>query len=135
MSYCTQPIYALSCFRVFILILYLCLCLCLSGYLWLSLPLTHYVTPHRHPFNNLLCSGTIRKIKPYVKQVNAFFERILEGNRFTINSTDIVLMAIAILLLCLVFESHSNRAAANQRDEANRKAAAKTAKLAVQKSE
>ena len=25
------------------------------------------------------CSGTIRKIKPYVKQVNAFFERILEG--------------------------------------------------------
>ena len=48
MSYCTQPIYALSCFSVFILIPYLCLCLC--GYLWLSLPLTHYVTPRRHPF-------------------------------------------------------------------------------------
>lgn len=75
-------------------------------------------------------SGTIRKIKPYVKQVNAFFERILEGNRFTINSTDVVLMAIAILLLCLVFESHSNRIAANQRDEANRKAAARAAKNA-----
>ena len=74
-------------------------------------------------------------MKPYVKQVNAFFERIFEGNRFTINSTDVVLMAIVILLLCLVFESHSNRVAANQRDEANRKAAARAAKLNAQKNE
>ena len=82
-----------------------------------------------------LYSGTLRKIKPYVKRVNAFFQRIFEDNRFTINSTDVVLMAIAILLLCLVFESHSNRAAANQRDEANRKAAAKAAKMSAQKSD
>jgi hypothetical protein len=49
--------------------------------------------------------GTLKQIKPFVKQIDTFFERILAGNKFSVSTTNILLMMIAILLLVLILEA------------------------------
>mmetsp|Transcript_2346 Transcript_2346/g.1684 ORF Transcript_2346/g.1684 Transcript_2346/m.1684 type:complete len:116 (+) Transcript_2346:66-413(+) len=48
--------------------------------------------------------GTLKQIKPFVKQLDVFFERIFAGNKFSISTTNILLMMVSILLLVLIFE-------------------------------
>lgn len=46
--------------------------------------------------------GHLKTIKPYIQHVDKFLERILGGNKFTITSTNILLMGIIVLLLTLI---------------------------------
>jgi len=45
--------------------------------------------------------GNLKTIRPYVQQFDKILERILAGNKFTINSTNILLMGVIICLLAL----------------------------------
>eukprot|EP01033_Poteriospumella_lacustris_P003118 gene3118-2291_t len=48
--------------------------------------------------------GTLKQIKPFMKQADVFLERIFAGNKFTVTTTNILLMMVAILLLVLILE-------------------------------
>lgn len=50
-----------------------------------------------------------------------YFIHNTSGAKFTINPTDVILMAVVILLLCLVFEGASNRATARKAADAAEK--------------
>jgi len=50
-------------------------------------------------------AGFLRQAKPVFKKVNIFLEKIFAGNKFDITSTEILLMAIVILLICMVFDA------------------------------
>jgi len=47
-------------------------------------------------------AGFLRQAKPAFKKINLFLDKIFAGNKFDITTTDILLMAIVILLICLV---------------------------------
>jgi hypothetical protein len=49
--------------------------------------------------------GTLRQIKPFVKKVNVVLERILQGVKFEVTTTDILLMAIIVLLIASLLEA------------------------------
>jgi len=49
--------------------------------------------------------GTLRQIKPFVKKVNVVLERILQGVKFEVTTTDILLMAIVVLLIASLLEA------------------------------
>mmetsp|Transcript_7016 Transcript_7016/g.11739 ORF Transcript_7016/g.11739 Transcript_7016/m.11739 type:complete len:116 (-) Transcript_7016:138-485(-) len=49
--------------------------------------------------------GYLRQIRPYCKSLDTIIERIMGGNKFTVSTTHILLMAIVICLLCLLLES------------------------------
>jgi len=53
--------------------------------------------------------GHFRTIKPYMKQFDALLDRLLAGNKFDVTTTDLLLMAIVVLLLCLLFETSEAR--------------------------
>jgi hypothetical protein len=44
----------------------------------------------------------LKDIRPYVQQFEKVLDRILGGNKFTVTSTNILLMAIVILLITLI---------------------------------
>ncbi len=44
----------------------------------------------------------MKDIRPYVQQFEKVLDRILGGNKFTVTSTNILLMAIVILLITLI---------------------------------
>ena len=46
--------------------------------------------------------GHLKTIRPYVQQLDKFLERILGGAKFTITSTNILLMGVIVLLLTLI---------------------------------
>jgi len=48
--------------------------------------------------------GYLRQMRPYMKHLDSFIERILGGNKFTVSATNILLMTIAVLLLVLILE-------------------------------
>lgn len=48
--------------------------------------------------------GTLRQIKPFIKNVNMVMERIFKDNKFEPTATNILLTAIIILLLCSLLE-------------------------------
>ena len=47
-------------------------------------------------------AGFLKQAKPIFKKINLFLDKIFAGNKFDITSTEILLMAIVILLLCVV---------------------------------
>jgi len=49
--------------------------------------------------------GYLRQLRPYAKSLDTIIDRILSGSKFTVSTTNILLMSIAILLLCLIFEN------------------------------
>jgi hypothetical protein len=53
--------------------------------------------------------GTLRLIKPYVKRVDEFLDRLLGGNKFTVNATNMLLMAIVVLLLANLLSTSEAR--------------------------
>lgn len=53
--------------------------------------------------------GALRQIKPYVKQLDAFLERLLGGNKFTVNTTNMLLMAIVIVLIAILLATGENK--------------------------
>mmetsp|Transcript_31399 Transcript_31399/g.65056 ORF Transcript_31399/g.65056 Transcript_31399/m.65056 type:complete len:116 (+) Transcript_31399:117-464(+) len=48
--------------------------------------------------------GYLRKMRPYAKNLDVIIDRIMGGNKITVTTTHILLMAIAILLMCLLLE-------------------------------
>ena len=46
--------------------------------------------------------GTLKTIRPYVKHFEKMLDRSLGGNKFTVTSTNILLMGIIVLLLTLI---------------------------------
>ena len=44
-------------------------------------------------------------MKPYIKKIDILFERIFAGNKFEITSTEVLLMAIVIMLIATTIES------------------------------
>jgi hypothetical protein len=46
--------------------------------------------------------GNLKAVRPYVQQLEKVLDRILAGNKFTINSTNILLMGVIICLLALM---------------------------------
>eukprot|EP01039_Chlorochromonas_danica_P000592 gene592-637_t len=50
--------------------------------------------------------GFLRQIKPALKVIDAFVDRILGGGKFSITPTNILLMAVIITLLCLLLEGN-----------------------------
>jgi hypothetical protein len=50
-------------------------------------------------------TGMLKDARPLFKKLNIFFERIFAGNKFEITSTEILLMAIVILMICLVIDT------------------------------
>eukprot|EP01038_Epipyxis_sp_PR26KG_P008734 gene8734-11800_t len=50
--------------------------------------------------------GFLRQIKPYMKSLDVIIERIFGGNKFTVNTTNILLMTVAVLLFCLLLENN-----------------------------
>ena len=53
--------------------------------------------------------GIFKQLKPICKHLNLFLEKILGDTKFTVNSTDVILMTIVVLLLCLVCEAASHK--------------------------
>jgi hypothetical protein len=51
------------------------------------------------------CRDLLKTLRPYFKNVNVFLERVMGGKQFTVSSTTILLMAVAILLICLLLEN------------------------------
>lgn len=43
-------------------------------------------------------------MKPLFKNLDTVIDRVLGGNKFTVNATNILLMAILIALICLLLE-------------------------------
>lgn len=50
--------------------------------------------------------GTLRQIKPYVKKLDVLLERILNGVKFEVNTTDVLLMAVIVVLIAMLLESN-----------------------------
>ena len=48
--------------------------------------------------------GTLRQIKPYIKRLDVLLERILGGVKFEVTTTDILLMAVVVLLIAHLLE-------------------------------
>jgi|SaaInlStandDraft_6_1057023.scaffolds.fasta_scaffold22740_2 hypothetical protein len=48
--------------------------------------------------------GVLRQIKPYIKKIDLLLERIFQGNKFEITSTEVLLMGVIIMLICLTIE-------------------------------
>ena len=46
--------------------------------------------------------GYLKEARPYVQQLDKILERILGGNKFTVTATNILLMALVVLLLTLI---------------------------------
>ena len=44
-------------------------------------------------------------MKPFFKNVDTVLDRVFAGNKFTVNATNILLMAILIAMICLILES------------------------------
>lgn len=53
--------------------------------------------------------GLMRQIKPFVKRVDEFLDRLLGGNKFTVNATNMLLMAIVVLLLAHLLTLMENK--------------------------
>ena len=51
-----------------------------------------------------LCRGYLRQMKPFFKHVDTILDRIFAGNKFAVNATNILLMGILIVLICLLLE-------------------------------
>eukprot|EP01036_Dinobryon_divergens_P029118 gene29117-38179_t len=49
--------------------------------------------------------GYLRQLRPYAKSLDVIIERILSGSKFTVSTTNILLMSLAILLLVLILEN------------------------------
>ena len=49
--------------------------------------------------------GTMRTIKPYIKHIDVLLERTLGGVKFEVTTTDILLMAIVVLLIANLLEN------------------------------
>lgn len=49
--------------------------------------------------------GYLRQAKPFIKKLDILFSRIFDGNKFEITSTEILLMAIVIMLIVVTIES------------------------------
>ena len=49
--------------------------------------------------------GYLRQIKPYVKHVDALLERLLAGVKFEVTTTDILLMAVVVMLIANLLET------------------------------
>jgi hypothetical protein len=43
-------------------------------------------------------------MKPFFKNVDTVIERVFAGNKFTVNATNVLLMGILIVLICLLLE-------------------------------
>ena len=50
-------------------------------------------------------AGTLRKLKPFIKKLDLVIVRIMGENKFEITTTEILLMGIIIVVLCVIFES------------------------------
>lgn len=50
--------------------------------------------------------GTLKTIKPYVKQLNVLLERILGNLKFEVTTTGILLMAIVVLLIASLIDAN-----------------------------
>ncbi len=50
-------------------------------------------------------AGTLRKMKPFIKKLDMVIVRIMGENKFEITTTEILLMGIIIVVLCVVFEN------------------------------
>ena len=62
--------------------------------------------------------GFLRQIKPVVKHIDAFLDRLLGGNKFTVNATNMLLMAIVVLLIAnLISVSEAKERAKKRRAE------------------
>lgn len=48
--------------------------------------------------------GYLKQLKPFFKNLDTIIDRVLGGNKFTVNATNILLMAILIALICLLLE-------------------------------
>jgi hypothetical protein len=44
-------------------------------------------------------------LKPLFKNLDTIIDRVLGGNKFTVNATNILLMAILIALICSLLEN------------------------------
>lgn len=53
--------------------------------------------------------GFMRQIKPFMKRLDEFFDRLLGGNKFTVNATNMLLMAIVVLLLAHLLTLMENK--------------------------
>lgn len=60
----------------------------------------------RTDFDSILNSyrGYLKQLKPFFKNLDTIIDRVLGGNKFTVNATNILLMAILIALICLLLE-------------------------------
>ena len=43
-------------------------------------------------------------MKPFFKNVDTVLERVFAGSKFTVSATNILLMGILIVLICLILE-------------------------------
>jgi hypothetical protein len=50
--------------------------------------------------------GALKQIRPMMKHLDTIIERILGGSKFTVSTTNILLMTIAILLFCMILEAN-----------------------------
>lgn len=46
--------------------------------------------------------GFMKDIKPHMKTVQAFLERIFGGKDFQVNTTSIMLMSVVVVLICIL---------------------------------
>lgn len=51
--------------------------------------------------------GNLKVARPYIQQLDKILERILSGNKFTINSTNILLMGVIVCLLALMLQKQA----------------------------
>ena len=48
----------------------------------------------------------MKQLRPYAKNLNVVLEKLMGGQKFTVNATTILLMAIVILMLCFLLEGN-----------------------------
>eukprot|EP01041_Mallomonas_annulata_P001526 gene1526-2941_t len=53
--------------------------------------------------------GLLRQLKPIIKNIDTIFERILGGTKITVNTTNILLMAIVVSILVLVLTMREDK--------------------------
>lgn len=58
--------------------------------------------------------GLKRQIKPYIKQIDQVLERVLNGVKFEFTTTDVLLMAIVVLLIAVLLEFGEARSTPTQ---------------------
>mmetsp|Transcript_21401 Transcript_21401/g.21525 ORF Transcript_21401/g.21525 Transcript_21401/m.21525 type:complete len:114 (+) Transcript_21401:121-462(+) len=66
--------------------------------------------------------GFLRQIKPFLKNIDAFFERIMAGNKITVNTTNILLMTIVVAILVLVLTIRDDKMKRRKEEKAVSKA-------------